>query len=178
MGTSAYVKTFFGVEAPRSVFFTATNETRQICSRNSTHPIGTRAKFCGDCGAKITQQTLEVPTPAFQAFCDARGSAPDEAFAELQNYELGGWEWCSDDGTGQSCTIKLNRVQACNHSENNEFITALSTQLGRAHESDTDKTLAYSAEDLTKLEPAFREIAGLLGISATPKLYVQVYFSY
>jgi hypothetical protein len=177
MGVSASVHTYFGIEAPRSVFFAPTGDLKRVCSAYVTeHQVTPSAKFCDQCGSKTAHMAMEVPTEAFKAFCVDKDVDPLYAFYQLQ--EGDGCEW--SDQTGTQHTIGWHKVQAFDNSElkPQDYTYALGFKLGCVHAEGPNepRLLAYSLEELSKLAEAMREIAEAFQLTGVPKLYAQVYF--
>jgi hypothetical protein len=178
MGLDVHLHTYFAVETPVSSFFLDTGERRAVCRQNITHEITEGAKFCAQCGSEVATQAITEPAPAFKTFCDKHEVGPEEAFSLLRD---GAWEW--SDNNGAAYTIGWHRVQVVDGSEVNsdeKLVWALGIQIENSNATDTRKlrTVAYSIEDMEKLTEALREITEEFQIEGTPKLYVQVYFSY
>jgi hypothetical protein len=174
MGCTAYLHTYIAIECPRTTFFVPTGALKRICSVYVTgHTVGSESKFCDQCGAKTALEALEEPTEAFKAFCAEREVDPAFAFAELTEDS---WE-C--DNAGTKYKLGWHKLQAGTSYETSPTdVRGIGIQLGNVQAEDgAQRVVAYTAEDLVKLAEPLREIASMLKLTGTPKLYCQVYLS-
>ena len=167
-----YLNTYFAIEAPRSTFWSPTEETLTLCGDESTHVLPTKAKFCPECGAQVVSKPVEEPAPALRAFADELGVPPELAFSELIDPD-GGWEWTADNGLQVPLTIRWHSIDGFHRVL--PRVKGLGFQLGRVLYLDhSNKQLTYSITELAPYHIALLEVAQKFNISGEPRLWLQV----
>jgi hypothetical protein len=184
MSRSVYLRTYYGVEVPRSAFFAPTNTFKRVCAGYpDDHPVSDTANFCDRCGAQTAGQNVEEATKAFREFCAAKDVDPAYVFNQLTD---AGWPW--SDPAGRTVEIGWFAVQSYHTSGTRPptaCVMALGVELDNVPvEGPPPRTVAYSL-DSSQLGPhqvpvvaaALREFTSGLGLPMTPQLFTQVYVS-
>lgn len=80
MSTDHYARTILGFELTPNELVDR-SPTYVECSNGHPQP-DTHPPFCEKCGGKFRQQHTETPTPAFKAYAQSIGQAPEEILSE------------------------------------------------------------------------------------------------
>jgi len=185
MSVIVALQTYFGVEAPRTTFWTRTSENL-VCGRDFNHTIVEGANFCPICGTATKTISIEAPSERFAEIAKKAGIEPAEFFNILCGDSEHGWEWEDDGrgGSGQKFRLFWFNVEAIVEGahilEPIEHVSALGFRLDDVAYSRWNRerphVSAVSWEALKIYERAMREVAKIFGIAGEPKLYSQVYY--
>jgi len=179
-----FLKVYFAVEAPLSVFFYDTGRREHVCS-GSSHTVSETAKFCEQRGAAAMTKPIMEPTEVFRAFCVKMDCTPEYAFDALRKGE---WEWSDEEGS--SHTLGWHKVNYLEDSESlaesssGKRLMALGIELASRDLTDDivyesrKQELSYTLDDLAAFTRVMQEVKDEFNIPAAPKLYVQGYLSY
>lgn len=166
-----YLNAYFALEAPRTIFWSPTEERSAVCSKNRDHPLPAKAKFCSECATPIQLEAAEQASPVLAAFAAELGVIPEVAFAELVDPD-GGWFWTADNGTQFALTIRWLSIERM---AGQEPVKGLGFKIGRELYLEREaKQLAYSLTDLAPYHIALLEVAKKFGITTEPRLWLQV----
>jgi hypothetical protein len=181
MGVTVRLCTYFGIEAPREVFWIATGE-QLVCGRDLRHTITANAKFCPECGLETKLITIEAPSPRFAEMCAKSGLDPVKFFGLLSGDTLEeGWAWEDDGegGSGRSFSLRWLNVAAIDGDAGySPKLMALAFTLHSVytHTSDPPPRVAASWSEMEIYDRAMREVAKIFGIEGEPRLYSQVFY--
>ena len=170
------VQTFFGVEAPRSVFWATAGEAL-VCTTDLNHALAEGASSCAVCGAKLRAISIEMPSTRFGEICMSAGLEPAECFRHLCGVGDSGWEWQDDGPGGSGQSFRLYWASVETFPGNQESLElerpALGFRVGEA-QSGTKSLTSVSYGALAIYDRAMREVSRIFGLDGDPKLYSQV----
>jgi hypothetical protein len=183
----ASLNIFVGIPVSRSSFFEPSGEVNNKCAEG--HMADLKAKFCPECGGVVRLVDAEKATYLFaRASTEYGWGTPEEGFSALVNPESEGWVWVrladpnSTAGRAGPFAVKLVNLSIESGPDDKEFAYGLGIPVakvdGLGESTYSAKVLELPLSGFQEQSEAVQDLARLLGIEESARLYPQVRLSY